>query len=176
MKKILLVLGDHNTGKTWFSRRLQELAPEGVNIVKSYTSRKEREDDRKYGSDHTFVNKEAIESQINSRPESIVAVTIKNGEYYMTHEDQFDDDKLNVYTVDWWGSIQTRRWAENKGWECKRIAFDVEPIPSFAVMNSELQDKLCKDVLMDYGLIEKEEGFSEELGIKLAELWVKTRR
>lgn len=174
MKKILLVLGDHDTGKTWFSRRLQELAPEGVNIVKSYTSRKEREDDRKYGSDHLFVDKENIENFLDNPANDIVAFTVKDGEYYMAFEEQFDDDKLNVYTVDWWGLVQTRRWAENEGGDCRQIAFNVSPIPSFALMDSELQDKLCKDILRDYGLINGQRG-SMDLSIELLTTWLRTR-
>lgn len=170
--KILLVKGRHNSGKTWFSRRLKELLPDQVHIVESYTSRKEREDDKKYGGDHIFTSKDYMESIMEETPEEIVASTMKDGEYYMALQGQFDEDKLNVYTVDEWGRIQAKVWANTHGYLCKSITFGKLPIPPFTELDSELQDKLCKDVLADYGLMDGDL-LNTELGIGLLKAWMK---
>ena len=112
--KILAVIGESNSGKTWFSRELKKRYPNHVNIVHSFTSREKREDDIKYGTDHLFTTKKDIEEVLKEKPDQVVAFSVKDDEYYMGVDSMFHEDKLNVYTVDLWGFRQLCNYCMGK--------------------------------------------------------------
>ena len=112
--KILAVIGESNSGKTWFSRELKKRYPDHVNIVHSFTSREKREDDKQYGTDHIFTVKKDIEEVLKENPDQVIAFSVKDDEYYMATDSMFRENKLNVYTVDLWGFRQLCNYCMGK--------------------------------------------------------------
>lgn len=96
---ILLLLGDSGSGKTTISKALQNNY-NYFRIVKSYTTRFRRSiNDR----DHIFVRKHNLLYKMFN--EDFVASTIINGELYCSFPDQFNENIINIYTVDDKGAL-----------------------------------------------------------------------
>ena len=96
---ILLLLGDSGSGKTTISKALQNNY-NYFRIVKSYTTRFRRSiNDR----DHIFVRKHNL--LYKTFNEDFVASTIINGELYCSFPDQFNENIINIYTVDDKGAL-----------------------------------------------------------------------
>lgn len=96
---ILLLLGDSGSGKTTISKALQN-DYNYFNIVKSYTTRFRRNINDK---DHIFVRKHNLLYKMFN--EDFVASTIINGEIYCSFPEQFNEDVINIYTVDDKGAL-----------------------------------------------------------------------
>lgn len=96
--KIVLVTGMSTSGKTSICKNLCERYPEKYNFIQSYTDRQKREKDE-WG--HTFVDSKEMDTLLNK--ENIVAKTTIDKNRYCSLEEQFDKNKINLYTVDSYG-------------------------------------------------------------------------
>ena len=93
--KIVLISGMSGTGKTSIAKNLCERYPDRYNFIHSYTDRGMRTQDE-WG--HTFVDSKNMDLLLERA--DIVAQT-KIEEYrYCTIRSQFDEHKVNLYTVD----------------------------------------------------------------------------
>ena len=93
--KIVLITGMSKSGKTSICKNLCERYPDKYNFVQSYTDRQKREKDE-WG--HTFVDSKEMDAILENQ--NIVAKTIIDRNRYCALENQFDDNKINLYTVD----------------------------------------------------------------------------
>lgn len=91
---IYLVLGKSGSGKSTIINNLkQENIKPKINIIKSYTTRKQRDME---DTDHTFINKKDIKKY----EKDIVASSWINDEFYFATKQQFKKDYANIYIVD----------------------------------------------------------------------------
>lgn len=93
--KIVLISGMSGTGKTSIAKNLCERFPDKYNFIHSYTDRGLRESDE-WG--HTFVDSKYMDSILERS--DIVAQTKIDNYRYCTLRCQFDEHKVNLYTVD----------------------------------------------------------------------------
>lgn len=97
--KVLLLLGASGSGKSTVSKALQNNY-NYFNIIKSYTTRFRRSiEDR----DHIFIRKHNLLYKMFN--EKFVASTIINNELYCSFPEQFQDNLINIYTVDDKGAL-----------------------------------------------------------------------
>lgn len=99
--KIILLLGQSGTGKTTISKELSKNTDK-YNFVYSYTDRPKR-NNTEWG--HTFVDSARMDL-ILQRDDVIAQTQIKE-KRYCTTEDQFDENKINIYIVDTYGINDT---------------------------------------------------------------------
>lgn len=92
--KIVLITGMSGAGKTAICKNLCERYDK-FNFVFSYTDRDMREENE-WG--HTFINSKYMDLLLKGS--DIVAQTVIDGNRYCTTKNQFDEDKINLYTVD----------------------------------------------------------------------------
>ena len=90
--KILLLTGMPGVGKSTISSALAE--DERFNLIKSYTDRPQRDDD----SDHVFLTEDEMTSLLLAK--TCAVYTRIDGYRYCSLRNQFDNQKINVYTVD----------------------------------------------------------------------------
>ena len=96
---VLLLMGESGAGKTTVSKALRNNYYY-FNLIKSYTTRFRRSiEDR----DHIFIRKHNLLYKMFN--EDFVASTVINGELYCSFPNQFEEDKINVYTVDDKGAL-----------------------------------------------------------------------
>lgn len=96
---ILLLLGQSGTGKTTISKALNNNY-HYFNLIKSYTTRFRRSiEDR----DHIFIRKHNLLYKMFN--EDVVASTVIDGELYCSFPNQFEENKINIYTVDDRGAL-----------------------------------------------------------------------
>ena len=96
---VLLLMGASGSGKTTIAKSLQNNY-HYFNLIKSYTTRFRRSiEDR----DHIFMRKHNLLYKMFN--EDFVASTIINGELYCSFPNQFEKDKINIYTVDDKGAL-----------------------------------------------------------------------
>ena len=93
--KIILITGMSGAGKTSIAKNLCKRYPDKYNFVQSYTDRQKREKDE-WG--HTFVDSIEMESILTRS--DVIAQTKIDKNRYCTIAEQFDDNKINLYTVD----------------------------------------------------------------------------
>ena len=84
---IVLIVGDSGSGKSTIVRYVEKNM-ENVNIIKSYTTRPKR---NKYDNDHTFIK------SVDEIDGDIVASTEIDGYFYGASENQFKENKINLY-------------------------------------------------------------------------------
>lgn len=93
--KIVLITGMSGTGKTSIAKNLCERYTNKYNFIQSYTDRGQREKDE-WG--HTFIS--SIEMDTLLEKPDIIAQTKIEKNRYCTIREQFDNNKINLYTVD----------------------------------------------------------------------------
>lgn len=93
--KIVLISGMSGVGKTTIAKNLCERYPDKYNFVHSYTDRDMREKDE-WG--HTFIDPTYMDLLLERG--DIVAQTNIDNVRYCTIRNQFDKNKINIYTVD----------------------------------------------------------------------------
>lgn len=94
--KIVLITGQSGVGK---SAIVEELLQYGdYNLIKSFTDRPIRIEEKKGFANHNFVDTSVVETFLQTQ--EVVAST-EIGDYkYCTLKYQFDKDKVNIYIVD----------------------------------------------------------------------------
>ena len=96
---IVLITGESGSGKSTIVNTLYHKYPDLYNIIKSYTTRKQRNNN---DTDHTFINsKDDISNQ------TLVAETMIDNNFYGATLEQFTDDSINLYIVDDKGIVDT---------------------------------------------------------------------
>lgn len=101
---IVLIVGDSGSGKSTIVRYVAEKMDD-VNIIKSYTTRPKRNE---YDDDHTFIDSA---DEIKS---DMVASTEIDGCFYGASENQFKENKINLYIVDDKGVVDVKNHFKNK--------------------------------------------------------------
>lgn len=101
---IVLIVGDSGSGKSTIVRYVEKNM-DNVNIVKSYTTRPKR---NKYDNDHTFIK------SVDEIDGDIVASTEIDGYFYGASENQFKENKINLYIVDDKGVVDVKNYFKNK--------------------------------------------------------------
>lgn len=101
---IVLIVGDSGSGKSTIVRYVEKNM-DNVNIVKSYTTRPKR---NKYDNDHTFIK------SVDEIKGDIVASTEIDGYFYGASENQFKENKINLYIVDDKGVVDVKNYFKNK--------------------------------------------------------------
>lgn len=99
--KILLLMGDSGCGKSTIAKNLQDNYSY-FRIIKSYTTRFKR---NLRDNDHIFYRKNNLLDKMFQ--DDVVASTIINGELYCSFKEQFNDNFINIYTVDDKGLLDT---------------------------------------------------------------------
>lgn len=91
---IFLIIGKSGSGKSTIINNLkqEDIIPK-INIIKSYTTRKQRDSE---DIDHTFIEKK----DIRKYRKDIVASSWINNEYYFATSKQFKPNVANIYIVD----------------------------------------------------------------------------
>lgn len=100
--KIVLISGMSKSGKTAICKNLCERYPDKYHFVQSYTDRQKREKNE-WG--HTFVDSKKMDLLL--KEPDIVAKTTIDKNRYCTLKKQFDENKINLYTVDTYGINDT---------------------------------------------------------------------
>lgn len=91
---IFLIIGKSGSGKSTIINNLkQENIIPKINIIKSYTTRKQRDSE---DIDHTFIQKK----DIRKYRKDIVASSWIDDEFYFATSKQFKPDVANIYIVD----------------------------------------------------------------------------
>lgn len=93
--KIILLTGMSGSGKTSIAKNLCERYPDRYNFVHSYTDRGMRDKDE-WG--HTFIDTNYMDLLLQRA--DIIAQTQIEEYRYCTLRNQFDEHKVNLYTVD----------------------------------------------------------------------------
>ena len=101
---IVLIVGDSGSGKSTIVKYVEKNM-DNVNIVKSYTTRPKR---NKYDNDHTFIK------SVDEIDGDIVASTEIDGYFYGASENQFKENKINLYIVDDKGVVDVKNYFKNK--------------------------------------------------------------
>lgn len=101
---IVLIVGDSGSGKSTIVRYVEKNM-DNVNIVKSYTTRPKR---NKYDNDHTFIK------SVDEIKGDVVASTEIDGYFYGASENQFKENKINLYIVDDKGVVDVKNYFKNK--------------------------------------------------------------
>lgn len=101
---IVLIVGDSGSGKSTIVRYVEKNM-ENVNIIKSYTTRPKR---NKYDNDHTFIK------SVDEIDGDIVASTEIDGYFYGASENQFKENKINLYIVDDKGVVDVKNYFKNE--------------------------------------------------------------
>lgn len=101
---IVLIVGDSGSGKSTIVRYVEKNM-ENINIVKSYTTRPKR---NKYDNDHTFIK------SVDEIDGDIVASTEIDGYFYGASENQFKENKINLYIVDDKGVVDVKNYFKNE--------------------------------------------------------------
>ena len=101
---IVLIVGDSGSGKSTIVRYVEKNM-ENVNIIKSYTTRPKR---NKYDNDHTFIK------SVDEIDGDIVASTEIDGYFYGASENQFNENKINLYIVDDKGVVDVKNYFKNE--------------------------------------------------------------
>ncbi len=97
MIKVLCIMGKSGSGKSTIANRLMGLVPEKYALVKSFTTRKVRENDPEDAKTHIFVSEEDYQKD----KDKVVALYESPLGYksYVT-KDLFDVDKVNIFVID----------------------------------------------------------------------------
>lgn len=93
--RVVLITGMSGSGKTSICKNLCDRYQDKYNFIQSYTDRQKREKDE-WG--HTFISSIEMDTLLE-RPD-IVAQTKIEKNRYCTIKEQFDENKINLYTVD----------------------------------------------------------------------------
>lgn len=101
---IVLIVGDSGSGKSTIVKYVEKNM-DNVNIVKSYTTRPKR---NKFDNDHTFIK------SVDEIDGEIVASTEIDGYFYGASENQFKENKINLYIVDDKGVVDVKNYFKNK--------------------------------------------------------------
>ena len=139
---VLLLLGDSGSGKTTIAKALKNNYSY-FNMIKSYTTRFRRNiEDR----DHKFVRKHNLLYKMFN--EKFVASTIINGELYCSFPEQFQEDKINIYTVDDKGALDVINYFKREEViiiRLKRDNIDVEKERAGRNLNQVIPDN-CPNI------------------------------
>lgn len=139
---ILLLLGDSGVGKTTIAKALQNNYSY-FSIVKSYTTRFRRSiEDR----DHIFIRKNNLLYKMFN--EKFVASTIINNEIYCAFPNQFQDNVINIYTVDDKGALDVINYFNKDDVlivRLKRDNIDIDKERANRNLNSVISDN-CPNV------------------------------
>ena len=97
--KFLCIMGKSGTGKSTLINYLTEKYPNIFNNIKSFTTRKERENDENDKKTHIFVDvNHYLENKKNDK--IIAEYKSPNGYYSYSTIDSFCEDKINLYAID----------------------------------------------------------------------------
>lgn len=99
---IMLLVGESGVGKTTVANKLAEY--EDYHLVKSFTNRPQRSMD---DDDHIYLTNKELEGALLDNDVSPVATTNYGGYIYFTMEEQFLEDRINLYVVDELGVCDT---------------------------------------------------------------------
>ena len=105
---VLLLMGESGVGKTTIAKALEKNYSY-FNIIKSYTTRFRRSI---YDKDHTFIRKHNLLYKMFN--EKFVASTVINGEIYCAFPEQFEENVINIYTVDDKGALDVINFYDKK--------------------------------------------------------------
>lgn len=98
--RILLLNGTSGVGKTTIAKKLVEMFPSKYHIIKSYTTRQQR---NQYDDDHIFIKKSSLIIKMLNHP--YVARTEIDNNIYCAFRNQFRPSRINIYIVDDWGVV-----------------------------------------------------------------------
>lgn len=107
--KIVALMGPSGSGKTTTMKKLCSFLPNLYHPVMSYTDRPMREENE-YG--HTFISSEEMQDTLKSA--AVVAETQIGDFFYCATEEQFREDKINLYIVDRVGLEELKYYFLNK--------------------------------------------------------------
>lgn len=98
-KVVVCVMGKSGTGKSTIINDLRNLYPGSFHVVKSFTTRGQRENDPEDIKTHEFVSMvEFLEDKCLDR---IVSLYHSDKGYFnWTSEQSFSEDKINLYAID----------------------------------------------------------------------------
>lgn len=97
MIKVLCIMGKSGSGKSTIANRLMALVPEKYALVKSFTTRKERENDPEDVKTHIFVSEEDYQKD---RAKVVALYESPLGYKSYVTKDLFDVDKVNIFVID----------------------------------------------------------------------------
>lgn len=135
MFRVLLITGASGSGKTLISKKLNEY--KDYNLIKSFTNRPQR-----YvgDNDHIYLSNKQVEDALLNNVSSPVATTCFGGYVYFTIEEQFLEERINVYVVDELGVCDTiNHFHNNPNVECYPIKIK--------------SDRICDRSIRDYHFI-----------------------
>ena len=95
-KYIFLIVAPSGSGKDTVVNKLCD--DYGFTKVKSYTTRKPRQDDKNDIRNHTFVSMEEYQNIIDTQ--TVMATTYFNKNYYCATQDQVDDSDFYIVDVE----------------------------------------------------------------------------
>jgi guanylate kinase len=92
MDRIIALVGESGSGKTTIAKELEK---RGYNVIKSYTTRPEREPGE-WG--HIFGDMDWYFNDTNG--DRVIADTFYNNEYYWATKEQYQGKGTSIYIID----------------------------------------------------------------------------